>query len=74
MAIAKSSTGKFHRVSRSSMNADCNGRSFRGVRVGSEATLNSADEHMFCEKCFGLGRGTRKEAALANFRYEFAFA
>jgi len=64
MAIGRSSTGMYHHVVGAA--SACNGRSFRGYKVGAEM-VERAPEDMFCKKCFSANR--RDPSRKANALY-----
>jgi hypothetical protein len=58
-AVGRSSTGMFHQIKRSPrvVNSSCNhGRITLGLSVRISADWLTADEAMFCKKCFPKGK------------------
>lgn len=72
MSIGRSSTGIYHNVYGNA--SSCNGRSFRGYKVGIDL-ISMATEEMFCKKCFSANRrdASRKDNAIFVFNMEKSY-
>lgn len=71
MSIGRSSTGIYHNVYGNA--SSCNGRSFRGYKVGIDL-ISTAPEEMFCKKCFSANSrdASRKDNAIYVYNMEKA--
>lgn len=72
MSIGRSSTGVYHDVYGNA--SSCNGRSFRGYKVGIDL-ISKAPEEMFCKKCFSANSrdASRKDNAIYIYNMEKSY-